>query len=87
LFIYHKELVHRTLFVYIYVDDIIITGSSSTAIIAIIQYLQVDFAINDLRQLNLFLGVEALHDTTGLYLLQQHYVINVLVRSGMLGIL
>lgn len=86
MFIYHKELVHRSLLVYIYVDDIIITGSSSTAIIAIIQYLQVDFAINDLRQLNLFLGVEALHDITGLYLLQ-HYVINVLVRSGMLGIL
>ena len=33
--------------------------------------------------MNLFIGVEALHDSTSLYLSQQRYVIDVLVRSGM----
>ena len=43
---------------FIYVDDIIIVSSSSTATSKFIQQLKNDFAVKDLGQLDNFLGIE-----------------------------
>ena len=52
LFIYLKGNI--TIFMLIYVDDIIDTGSSAVAISALLQDLRTDFALKDLGELNFF---------------------------------
>uniref|UniRef100_A0A2N9H9W2 Reverse transcriptase Ty1/copia-type domain-containing protein n=1 Tax=Fagus sylvatica TaxID=28930 RepID=A0A2N9H9W2_FAGSY len=47
-----------TMYVLIYVDDIIITCSKATAIDDLLHQLSSDFAVKDLGKLNFFLGVE-----------------------------
>ena len=56
LFLYNKSDV--TVFVLIYVDDIIVTSSSDCAISALLQDLTCEFAIKDLGELHFFLGIE-----------------------------
>jgi hypothetical protein len=47
-----------TIFLLVYVDDIIVTSSSPTAIDALLADLKADFAIIDLGPLHYFLGIE-----------------------------
>ena len=54
LFISHQEKFH--LYVLIYVDDIISTGSSSQAIDSLILALRSNFAVKNLGDLHYFLG-------------------------------
>jgi hypothetical protein len=41
----------------VYVDDIIVTSSCSTAVDALLKDLNTEFALNDLRDLQYFLGI------------------------------
>lgn len=66
LFIYNFNGV--TIFVLIYVDDIIITSSHKEAILRLIGDLQLSFAIKDLGPLHFFLGVEATWTKDALHL-------------------
>lgn len=56
------------MFILIYVDDIIITSSASKAIDELLDLLQNDFVVKDLRDLSFFLGVEVQHLPTRLVL-------------------
>jgi hypothetical protein len=56
LFIYMKGTV--TIFLLIYVDDIIVTSSSNKAVEALLSDLHSDFALKDLGDLYYFLGIE-----------------------------
>jgi hypothetical protein len=56
LFLFNKSGI--TIFVLVYVDDIIVTSSSSYAITALLQDLNENFAIKDLGDLHFFLGIE-----------------------------
>jgi histone deacetylase 1/2 len=56
LFLFNKSGI--TIFVLVYVDDIIVTSSSSYAISALLQDLNENFAIKDLGELHFFLGIE-----------------------------
>jgi len=51
---------NSVIYIFIYVDDILITGSSASVINNIIHSLQTTFAVKDLGSLAYFLGVEAL---------------------------
>jgi len=82
LFIYKAHGV--TIFVLIYVDDIIITGSHSMAITQLINDLHSSFALKDLSRLNFFLGVEATWHQDGLHLSQQRYINDLLTKTNML---
>jgi hypothetical protein len=57
-----------TMFVLVYVDDIIITASVPAAISDLLQQLWVSFAIKDLGKLNYFLGVEVVPLKSGILL-------------------
>jgi hypothetical protein len=77
---------HQTtfsIFILIYVDDIIITRTSSTEINNFIQRLGDVFPVKDLGILSYFLGVEALFDGLDLFLTQRKYVANLLQRVNM----
>jgi hypothetical protein len=56
LFFYSKEDV--TIFLLVYVDDIIVASSSQDAIDAMLRDLSVHFALKDLGQLHYFRGIE-----------------------------
>ena len=73
------------IYILIYVDDIIITGSNVIVVKDIIQRLHKEFAIIDLDSLSFFLGIEAIRDATGLYLTQRRYIVDFLKKSKMDG--
>jgi histone deacetylase 1/2 len=81
LFYYNKG--GHTLFVLVYVDDIIVASSSLDATKALLSDLQHDFALKDLGDLHYFLGIEVKRDSHGLILSQSKYANDILARSGM----
>jgi histone deacetylase 1/2 len=72
-----------TMFLLIYVDDIIVTGSSDRAITTLLQELNKYFSIKDLGDLHYFLGIEVKKIKNGLLLTQEKYATDILGRVGM----
>ena len=81
LFIWNRNNV--LVVVLIYVDDIIITSCSSTAIDHVLKDLHSDFVVKELGDLSYFLGVEVLRSSDGMYLTQRKYVAELLKRTHM----
>ena len=77
LFIHYKPGVK--LYLLVYVDDIIVTGSSP----AKVSTLATCFSLKDLGCLNYFLGVEVILSTAGIFLSQRKYINDLLHKSGM----
>jgi histone deacetylase 1/2 len=83
LFTYITDTIR--IFVLVYVDDIIITGSNREAIHHFIDKLKTEFQIKDLGELSYFLGIEALRNQDGLHLRQAKYITDLLDSTGMIG--
>ncbi|GJT47777.1 ribonuclease H-like domain-containing protein [Tanacetum coccineum] len=67
----------------IYVDDIILTASSPALLQQIIDSLHNEFNMTDLGALNYFLGISADRNSTGLFLSQNKYALQLLKRAHM----
>ena len=72
-----------TLIVLVYVDDIIITGSSSTQISSLIAKLDSVFALRDLGQLSFFLSIEISYNEGSMTLSQTKYISDLFHRTEM----
>jgi histone deacetylase 1/2 len=83
LFIYHKS--GLTMFMLIYVDDIIVTSSSNEAVAALLRDLGANFALKDLGDLHYFLGIEVKKTRDSIVLSQEKYATDLLARVGMQG--
>ena len=81
LFIYHSGA--DTVYLLLYVDDIVLTASSSSLLQRIISALQHEFSLKDLGQLHHFLGMHVQHTPSGLFLSQRQYMLEILDRAGM----
>jgi histone deacetylase 1/2 len=81
LFVYKNHSV--TIYMLVYVDDIIVVSSSSSAADQLLKQLRFDFPVKDLGQLGYFLGIEVKHMKDGLLLYQQKYVTDLLRRTNM----
>jgi hypothetical protein len=81
LFIYNKSSI--TMYVLIYVNDIIITCSHSATIDDLLLSLKRDFIVKDLGSLNYFLGIEVLPNAVGILLSQQRYILDLLNHTKM----
>jgi hypothetical protein len=81
--LFHFSKGQITVFLLVYVDDIIIASSSPDATTALLHALQADFALKDLGPLHYFLGLEVTRAADGLYLSQQKYTADLLQRAGM----
>ncbi|KAA0052371.1 putative mitochondrial protein [Cucumis melo var. makuwa] len=69
----------------IYVDDLIIMGSSKKDVNSLVHSLNSQFALKDLGKLSYFLGVEVSYPTNGdLFLSQSKYITDLLQRTKML---
>ncbi|KAL1201540.1 Retrovirus-related Pol polyprotein from transposon RE1 [Cardamine amara subsp. amara] len=75
-----------TYFVYmlIYVDDIVLTGTNNILLQSTIDTLAARFSLKDLGNLSYLLGIEAMRTTSGLHLTQRRYILDLLTRSNML---
>jgi hypothetical protein len=72
-----------TMFILVYVDDIVITSSKPQAVTALLQNLGSDFALKDLGDLHYFLGIEVNKVNDGIILSQEKYANDLLRRAGM----
>ncbi|KAL5554993.1 hypothetical protein UlMin_037229 [Ulmus minor] len=72
-----------TLIVLVYVDDIIITGSSSEMISSLITRLDSVFALRDLGRLSYFLGIEVSYNEGSIHLSQTKYISDLLHKTDM----
>jgi hypothetical protein len=74
---------HVRLIALVYVDDLILIGSSIAALDGLTQSLAVDFPIKDLGPLSFFLGVEVTTCAARLHLSQQRYISDLLHKTNM----
>ncbi|OIT33410.1 retrovirus-related pol polyprotein from transposon tnt 1-94, partial [Nicotiana attenuata] len=81
LFVMHNPRV--TIYVLIYVDDLILTGSNETLIQHVISSLSKKFSLKYLGLLHYFLGIEVYRDADGLFLSQSKYIQEVLHDTQM----
>jgi Reverse transcriptase (RNA-dependent DNA polymerase) len=73
----------ETMYLLVYVDDIIVTGTSQSFITRLFTDLHNTFTIKDLGNLSFFLGIETTHLPTGLHLSQTRYIDDLLIRARM----
>ncbi|KAK9138622.1 hypothetical protein Sjap_009216 [Stephania japonica] len=71
------------LYILVYFNDIIVTGSNTVIIQSFISRLHNTFALKDIDELSFFLGMEARRDKSGLYLTQSAYMSQLLKKGGM----
>ena len=81
LFFFAKQDV--TMFVLVYVDDIIVERSISLAVEKLLNQLWYDFALKDLGDLHYLLGIEVKTYNDGLLLTQEKYATDLLAKVGM----
>ncbi|XP_057521602.1 uncharacterized mitochondrial protein AtMg00810-like [Amaranthus tricolor] len=71
--------------VLVYVDDLIISGNDSAALTLFKAYLSDCFKMKDLGGLKYFLGIEVAHSSSGLFLCQRKYTLDIISETGLLG--
>ncbi|PKU79054.1 Retrovirus-related Pol polyprotein from transposon TNT 1-94 [Dendrobium catenatum] len=81
LFIFTK--LHTRIYILIYVDDIIITGNDQQHIQTILAELRSAFALKQLGQISLFLGIQVTRSNKGFFLSQAHYAQKLLEDAGL----
>ncbi|GKA95940.1 ribonuclease H-like domain-containing protein [Tanacetum coccineum] len=81
LFIYRHDT--DIAYLLIYVDDIILTASSTDVLQCIISLLHKEFDKTDLGALNYFLRISVTRDSTGMFLSQQKHAMDLLERAHM----
>jgi len=82
VFVYINDI--QIVYCLVYVDDIIVTGSSDALVMAFITALSRRFSLKDPTDLVYFLGIEATRTSQGLHLMQHKYVYDLLSRMKML---
>jgi hypothetical protein len=72
-----------TMFLLVYVDDIIVTSSCPAVVDALLKNLSVVLALKELGHLHYFLGIQVIHNDTDVTLCQEKYAADLLEKVGM----
>jgi len=72
-----------TVYLLLYVDDIVLTASTPALLRRITERLHSEFAMTDLGDLHHFLGISITRSSEGLFLSQRQYALDLLQRAGM----
>ena len=83
-FFYHHNSSGQCIYLVVYVDDIVVTGSDQDGIQKLKQHLFTHFQTKDLGKLKYFLGIEIVQSSSGVVLSQQKYALHILEETGML---
>jgi hypothetical protein len=81
LFMYDKQGI--TMFLPMYVDDIIVISSSPAAVDALLKDPRSEFALKDPGNLHYFLGIQVMKKGNSLVLFQEKYASDLLNKVGM----
>ena len=81
LFFYNRDGI--TIFLLVYVDDIIVASSSQDVVSALLKDLKNDVALKDLGPLHYFLGIEVKRSKDALLMTQERYASDILKRVNM----
>ena len=76
LFTFHYKDIH--LYVLVYVDDMLVTGTHPTHVSTLIWTLQQEFPLKDLGAFSYFLGIHAVRSSEGHHLSQSKYITKLL---------
>jgi histone deacetylase 1/2 len=71
------------IYMLVYVDDIVIAGSTTAVVDRLVQSLSESFPIKDMGKLDYFLGLEAAYTSGGMTLTQRKYALDLLHRVNM----
>ncbi|GJR97224.1 ribonuclease H-like domain-containing protein [Tanacetum coccineum] len=74
---------YEVAYLLIYVDDIVLTTSSTNLLQRIISSLHKEFDMTDLGGLNYFLGISVTRDSTSMFLSQKKYALKLLDKAHM----
>lgn len=83
LFYLYKRIL--IIFILLYVDDILVTGSHKKTIEKFVEVLDKTFYFKDIGDLKYFLCVEVIRDNSGIYLTQAKYISDLLERLNFLS--
>ncbi|KAG7598911.1 Integrase catalytic core [Arabidopsis suecica] len=83
VFVFHMGEV--IIYMLVYVDDIVLTGNSASAIDRFIQVLSKRFSLKDMGALSYFLGLEVTRSSAGIRLNQRKYTTDILTKYHMIG--
>jgi hypothetical protein len=81
LFVFRRDA--DTVYLLLYVDDIVLTASSTALLQHTMSALKREFGMKDLGPLHHFLGVSVQHQIDGLFLTQRQFALDVLERASM----
>uniref|UniRef100_A0A3Q7EWA6 Reverse transcriptase Ty1/copia-type domain-containing protein n=1 Tax=Solanum lycopersicum TaxID=4081 RepID=A0A3Q7EWA6_SOLLC len=70
---------------FIYVDDLLVTGSNTQLITKVKACLHKQFKLKDLGELKFFLGIEVLRSSGGIILNQRKYILELIAEAGLTG--
>jgi len=73
------------IYVVVYVDDIVLTGSDHHDISQVKQHLCQHFQTKDLDKLKYFLGIEVGQSSTGIVISQRKYALDILEEIGLMN--
>ena len=81
---YHHSSIGKCIYLIVYVDDIVITGTDQDGIQKLKQHLFSHFQIKDLGKLKYFPGIEVPQSNSRVVISQRKYTLNILTDTGML---
>ena len=84
--IFYRHSARGCVYLVVYVDDIVITGSDQQGIIQLKQYLSHKFQTKDLGKLRYFLGIEVAQSKDGIVISQWKYAMDILEETGLLNV-
>ncbi|RVW51674.1 Retrovirus-related Pol polyprotein from transposon RE1 [Vitis vinifera] len=79
---YHHNSSSQCIYLVVYVDDIVITGSDQEGIQRLKQHLFNHFQTKDLGKLKYFLGLEIAQSSSGVVMSQRKYALDILEETG-----
>jgi len=77
------SLDRAVIYLLVYVDDILLTGSNSAFLHRLITLLQTEFKLRDLGSVYFFLGIEVKPNVMGILLSQHNYALDIIHQVGM----
>ena len=81
---YHHLSIGKCIYLIVYVDDILITGSDQDGIQKLKQHIFSHFQTKHLGKLKYFLGIEVAQWNSGVVISQRKYTLDILTDTGML---
>ena len=81
---YHHNSLSQCIYLVVYVNDIVITGSDQEGIQRLKQHLLNHFQTKDLGKLKYFLGLEIAQSSSGVVMSQKKYALDILEETVML---